>query len=787
MAENYGNLGNSTITAQLNAGSTSFSVQSGHGARFPATGNFRLLIESEIMLCTSRSTDTLTVTRGQEGTSDVTHAISSAVTHVLTAASLGLAAEEKAKITVRKNTGSLIGPRRSINFIEGTNVTMTVADDAGSNEFDVTINSSAGGGGGAQPPTYDLAIIYNNAAGDFDVYDRDGNIDDADNVSLYDAMEYCKGVLGTDSTVHTNGGVIYIDANADNVNIPVIKPVNLYNCYGYELVGPGDGGGKVFLASNVADMQGDDNGSTTLNGNITTTGAETVNVTSGTGMPTSGFYIHIESETMYVTSRSGTQLTVAAAGRGVRDTTAATHSGALTVTFAGWHHMFDAIGAGRFRMSGFKLNCNSVQGLGGIIQERRTANVEGASGGPQAFSRIFGNTCYHYTVGAFCQGDRITELRDEGTSNTYWISNHAFDGVDHASISDDFGAFTLFQNDWHVYNPQVNRPTFMYGLLALGGTGNLLGGGHIATGDRAAVALKGTKGGNNTQIGDVYLDNIGAAADEPGILVEPLSGDDMSRLSIRDIYMNGAGGNAPCVLFTLNGASQAKGCVINNIFGTGSGSAVLTAIVDTNDVADLEGLMIGNCSVAANKVVGTAGLNYTATGVNVVNTTAGAGYTPHFDGGMARLTADHAGVTSSTDVTASPGNTTGLSLFLAGNTSYVVRGVIVYEGAEAADMRIRFAGPSGITGLVTRLSAVASITTNSANTDFDPVAVGTDITGIGCTGAGLSLAMQFEAIITLTNSGECKIQYAQSTSDATATIIKANSYIEAKHIDISQL
>jgi hypothetical protein len=44
--------------------------------------------------------------------------------------------------------GTLVGTRRGLNLIEGTGVTMTVADNAGSERVDVTINSSGGGGGG---------------------------------------------------------------------------------------------------------------------------------------------------------------------------------------------------------------------------------------------------------------------------------------------------------------------------------------------------------------------------------------------------------------------------------------------------------------------------------------------------------------------------------------------------------------------------------------------------------------------------------------------------------------
>lgn len=50
-----------------------------------------------------------------------------------------------AGLEVVKNSGSVVGTRKQINFIEGSNVTLTVADDAGNNQVDVTIAASGGG------------------------------------------------------------------------------------------------------------------------------------------------------------------------------------------------------------------------------------------------------------------------------------------------------------------------------------------------------------------------------------------------------------------------------------------------------------------------------------------------------------------------------------------------------------------------------------------------------------------------------------------------------------------
>ncbi len=56
-------------------------------------------------------------------------------------------------VGIRK-AGTLIGTRPTINFIEGANVTLTIADDSINNRVNVTITSSGGGGGGGGGYTY---------------------------------------------------------------------------------------------------------------------------------------------------------------------------------------------------------------------------------------------------------------------------------------------------------------------------------------------------------------------------------------------------------------------------------------------------------------------------------------------------------------------------------------------------------------------------------------------------------------------------------------------------------
>lgn len=67
--------------------------------------------------------------------------------------------------TIIAKAGTTIGTRRKINFIEGTNVTITVADDSAGEKVDVTIAASGGGGGMTNPMTSEGDLIYGGASG----------------------------------------------------------------------------------------------------------------------------------------------------------------------------------------------------------------------------------------------------------------------------------------------------------------------------------------------------------------------------------------------------------------------------------------------------------------------------------------------------------------------------------------------------------------------------------------------------------------------------------------------
>ena len=94
MTEQLANKAASSLNGAMLIGDAALTVVSAAG--FPATGNFRVIVESELMLVTGVAGAVFTVTRGIEGTAATAHPATAAVTCVVTAASLGRAIVEGA-------------------------------------------------------------------------------------------------------------------------------------------------------------------------------------------------------------------------------------------------------------------------------------------------------------------------------------------------------------------------------------------------------------------------------------------------------------------------------------------------------------------------------------------------------------------------------------------------------------------------------------------------------------------------------------------------------------------
>src|SRR4051812_13305340 len=83
MTEQFANNAASTLSGGISAGATSLTVAS--ASSFPGSGNFRIIIDSEIFLVTAVAGTTFTVTPGYESTAQASHGSGAAVTHVCTA------------------------------------------------------------------------------------------------------------------------------------------------------------------------------------------------------------------------------------------------------------------------------------------------------------------------------------------------------------------------------------------------------------------------------------------------------------------------------------------------------------------------------------------------------------------------------------------------------------------------------------------------------------------------------------------------------------------------------
>ncbi len=95
MTERFANAAQTTLTGVITAIDTVFNVA--NASRFPSTsggGQFRLIIGDELLLVTDHTSNTLTATRGIEGTTATAHAAGSPVTAILTVGGLEQALAE---------------------------------------------------------------------------------------------------------------------------------------------------------------------------------------------------------------------------------------------------------------------------------------------------------------------------------------------------------------------------------------------------------------------------------------------------------------------------------------------------------------------------------------------------------------------------------------------------------------------------------------------------------------------------------------------------------------------
>ena len=144
----FTNNGHSTLAASVATSDTSITVASGHGARFPSLSGsayfFATLIDAsnnlEIVKCTARSSDVLTITRAQESTTARAFAIGDRIELRVTAAGLGAIYSE----AVADATPAADSIVNSMIATDAVNADSIAANAVGASELNVSGNGSSG-------------------------------------------------------------------------------------------------------------------------------------------------------------------------------------------------------------------------------------------------------------------------------------------------------------------------------------------------------------------------------------------------------------------------------------------------------------------------------------------------------------------------------------------------------------------------------------------------------------------------------------------------------------------
>ncbi|HZO70052.1 MAG TPA: hypothetical protein VFB74_34080 [Kribbellaceae bacterium] len=141
------------------------------------------------------------------------------------------------------------------------------------------------------------------------------------------------------------------------------------------------------------------------------------------------------------------------------------------------------------------------------------------------------------------------------------------------------------------------------------------------------------------------------------------------------------------------------------------------------------------------------------------------------------LTGDHAGVAASTVLVHS-----GLALTLDASSTWLVEAMAVYTGVTTGDIKFGWTVPAGATG-----TWVPGGITSAATGSTGAVSLGakafSDTAIVGAVDAVTPLVAMIRGIVRMgVTAGAVELDYAQGTSDPTATIMKADSWLRAKRV-----
>jgi hypothetical protein len=112
---------------------------------------------------------------------------------------------------------------------------------------------------------------------------------------------------------------------------------------------------------------------------------------------------------------------------------------------------------------------------------------------------------------------------------------------------------------------------------------------------------------------------------------------------------------------------------------------------------------------------------------------------------------------------------------------YIIDLFLVYQSPTAADIKFTLVGPSGST------INWAPYSPDTSQTDFDhtTIDIGNYVAGdaVSAAGFGSNVAVRIRGIlITTTTSGTFKLQWAQQTSNGTATIMRTDTWLYLRKV-----
>lgn len=139
------------------------------------------------------------------------------------------------------------------------------------------------------------------------------------------------------------------------------------------------------------------------------------------------------------------------------------------------------------------------------------------------------------------------------------------------------------------------------------------------------------------------------------------------------------------------------------------------------------------------------------------------------------LSADHVGVAASTVLVPS-----GLAVTLDASSVWLVEAMAVYTGVTTGDLKLGWTAPAGAT-----LTWVPGGITSAASGSTGSVSLGAKLVSetaiVGAVDAVTPLVAMLRGIVRIsTTAGDLGLDYAQGTSDPTATIMRADSWLRAK-------